>query len=242
MERDAFELLTTAEADHWWFKGRRVFIRAAFQRLALRQGARVLDAGCGSGGNLALLREFGEPFGFEYDQTALAAAQQRGIGTVTHGSLPDGIPFPDERFDAVGLFDVLEHLEQPALSLSAIRARLVPGGAVVLTVPANPWLWGPHDVTHHHYRRYTARSLRADLVSAGLEVEYLSYFNSLLLPLAILQRAKERVVGYRADEVTPSPGLNRLLFRIWHTERRWIPNRQLPFGLSLIAIARNGRA
>ena len=238
MERDAFALMAAAERDHWWFRGRREFIASAITRAAPPSNARLLDAGCGSGGNLALLAQFGSVHGFEFDADALAAAQSLGIGELAAGELPDSIPFPGARFDVIGLFDVLEHLEQPVPALSALAARLAPGAAIVLTVPANPWLWGPHDVHHQHVRRYTAATLREHVSAAGLRVEYLSYFNALLLPLAIVQRVKERVFGYQIDELTPGPFVNSTLLNIWRLEGSWIPQRVLPFGLSLLAILR----
>ncbi|MES3032386.1 MAG: class I SAM-dependent methyltransferase [Gemmatimonadota bacterium] len=237
MKRDAFALMADAEQSHWWYRGRRDFIAAALERVAPPPGAHILDAGCGSGGNLEVLARFGKVSGFEYDAEAMHVARERQIGPVEPGALPGPIPFGDQRFDAIGLFDVLEHLEQPVDSLVALRQRLVDGGALVLTVPANPWLWGPHDVQCQHFRRYTAATLRDHLTSAGFVVEYLSYFNSLLLPLAIAQRIKERVAGYDL-EAMPGGGMNGLLHRIWRIERRWIPTRVAPFGLSLIAIAR----
>lgn len=237
MERDAFALMADAEQSHWWYRGRRDFIAAAFERVAVPPEARILDAGCGSGGNLEVLAQFGQVSGFEYDAEAMRIARAREIGPVEPGALPGPIPFGGKSFDAIGLFDVLEHLEQPVESLVALRNRLVEDGALVLTVPANPWLWGPHDVQCQHFRRYTADTLRDHLVSAGFTIEYLSYFNSLLLPLAIVQRLKERFVGYNL-EVMPGARMNGLLHRIWGIERRWIPTRFAPFGLSLIAIAR----
>ncbi|MBC7843118.1 MAG: class I SAM-dependent methyltransferase [Gemmatimonadaceae bacterium] len=238
MERDAFALMAAAERDHWWFRGRREFIEAAITRVAPPSSARLLDAGCGSGGNLALLNRFGTVYGFEHDVDALSVARARGVGELAPGVLPTGIPFGDAAFDVIGLFDVLEHLEQPVAALSALSARLAHGGAIVLTVPANPWLWGPHDVHHQHVRRYTAATLREHVAAAGLRVEYLSYFNALLLPLAIAQRVRERLFGYRTDALMPGPFVNRALLNVWRLEAAWIPQRVLPFGLSLLAIVR----
>ena len=238
MQRDAFALMAQAERDHWWFRARREFIAAAIRRAAPPAMARVLDAGCGSGGNLALLAEFGSVHGFEFDHDARGVAAALGIGEVAHGSLPDGIPFRDTQFDVIGLFDVLEHLEHPVPALRALRGRLAPSAALVLMVPANPSLWGPHDVAHQHFRRYTSRSLADQLQAAGFSIEYLSYFNTLLLPLAVLQRIRERLFGYSVTSLTPAPLMNEVLLRIWRLERRWIPSRTLPVGLSLLAIAR----
>jgi SAM-dependent methyltransferase len=238
MDRDAYHLMAAAERDHWWFRGRRVFIERAMRTLALPVAPRILDAGCGSGGNLALLAQFGTVYGFEYDPEARAVATSLGIGSVAAGALPDEIPFGDTTFDAIGLFDVLEHLPQPVESLQALAARLAPGGSLVLTVPAIPWLWGPHDEVHNHYRRYRASTLQAHLAEAGLRVQWLTYMNALLLPLAIAQRVKERVAGYKVEALTPSPVVNGLLYRTWLLERAWIPQRRLPIGLSLLAVAR----
>lgn len=239
MERDAYVAMSRIEDGHWWYRARREFISAAFARLNLPTNARILDAGCGTGGSLAMLSDFGALTGMEYDTGARDIAAARGIAEVVQGSLPDNVPFPSKHFDAIGLFDVLEHLDRPVESLLALRQRLTNNGAVVLTVPAYQWLWGPHDETHQHFRRYTAESLRAHLHAADLEVEYLSYFNSMLLPLAIAQRARERLFGYSFDDLIPSPRVNELLFRIWRLERRWIPRRRAPFGLSILAIARS---
>ncbi len=238
MERDAFALMAAAERDHWWFKGRREFIAAAIARVAPPRDARILDAGCGSGGNLALLTQFGSVWGFEYDHDALRVAAESGLGTVAQGALPDGVPFEPLSYHVIGLFDVLEHLSLPVESLRTLAARLTVDGAIVITVPANPWLWGPHDVRHQHQRRYTASSLRSHVSAAGLRVEYLSYFNSLLLPLAIIQRFRERFFGYSTDDLMPGRALNDALFRIWRAERFWIPRLSSPIGLSLLAIVR----
>lgn len=242
MDRDAFELLAREEQTHWWFRGRRFFIERAIRTIVLPANASVLDAGCGSGGNLAMLQQFGRVSGFEMDELALMHARGRGIGRVESGALPVPLPFAGERFDLIGLFDVLEHLSEPVASLSALVDRAEPTGAIVLTVPALPWLWGPHDVVHRHYRRYTRNTLQAHLEAGGWRVEYMSYMNTLLLPIAIAQRVRERVSGYQTKALSPTSSLNALLTHIWRLERLWIPQRRLPVGLSLIAIARPAAA
>ncbi len=238
MLRHATPLMPPAVGHLWWCRGRGLNFVAARRRAAPRPGGHVLDAGCGSGGNLALLGRFGTVCGFEYDDEARAVAAALRVGEVQPGALPDAIPFGARRFDAIGLFDVLEHLEAPVPSLRALGARLAPGGALVLTVPAIPWLWGPHDEVHGHHRRYTMATLRAHAEAAGLRVEYGSAINLLLLPLAVAQRLRERVLGYRPEALTPSPLVNRLLYAVWRLERLVVPRWRLPLGLSLLAILR----
>lgn len=238
MERDAYRILQDLEADHWWFAGRRHVIESALRFASLPVGARILDAGCGSGGNLPMLARHGRVWGFERDPEARAVAVARRIATIADGSLPHEIPFAPTTFDAIGLFDVLEHLEHPVESLRALRQRLAPRGVIVLTVPAHPWLWGAHDVIHAHQRRYTPQVLRAHLEASGLRVERLTYTNTLLFPLAVVQRLRESCFGYRPDALAVPRPLNALFTRCWALEAHWIPRHRLPMGLSLLALAR----
>lgn len=237
MDRDAYELMAEAERDHWWFKGRRYFIERVMKTIELPHNAQILDAGCGSGGNLALLSQFGIVSGFEFDAKARLLASQLELAEVEYGALPGSIPFEDRRFDVIGLFDVLEHLALPVESLAALRERLTSHGRIVITVPALQWLWGPHDEVHQHYRRYSSATLTQHLQAAGLNIHYMSYMNTALLPLAMAQRLKERVTGYKVGALKPSPWLNSTLYNLWKLERFCIPHRQLPVGLSLIAVA-----
>jgi len=237
VDTDAFQLMAEQERRHWWFRGRRLFVRRTLDRLRSANRGRILDAGCGSGGNLEMLSEYGDVFGFENDEVALAHARARGIGSLERGRFPDSVPFREIQFDIICILDVLEHLEAPVDALVTLRERMADSGKLVITVPANPWLWGPHDETHHHYRRYTASMLRAQLSAAGFSIRYLSYFNSLLFPLAVMQRVREKLFGYSVSGLIPGDNINSALWGIWSIERFWIPARQFPFGLSLLAIA-----
>ncbi len=162
MDRAVFERMAAFEDTHWWFAARRRLIHTILSRsAAVPQGAQILEAGCGTGGNLALLSEFGTVDAFEFDAAAREIAEEKSGLPIVFGALPSDLPFGQKKFDIIGLFDVLEHIEDDQASLAALGARLAPEGQIVLTVPAFPALWSRHDERHHHFRRYTSKSLRA---------------------------------------------------------------------------------
>ena len=103
--------------------------------------------------------------------------------------------FKRNEYDLVALLDVLEHVPDDLGSLRAIHRRLKPGGALLLTVPANPWMWSAHDAAHHHFRRYTKKQLEELFLRSGLEIELLSYFNTLLYPLIAAARIAGKLLG-----------------------------------------------
>ncbi|MCA9573321.1 MAG: hypothetical protein KC656_36040, partial [Myxococcales bacterium] len=110
---------------------------------------------------------------------------------------------------------------------------------LLVTVPAHPWLYGAHDARHHHRRRYTREGLRGVLVGAGLRVDQLSPWLTLLFPVLLAERAVQAVRGGQADVQVPAAPVNRLLTRVTSLEARWIGRgRSAPVGGSWIALAR----
>ena len=238
MDRSAYASMSAQEQDHWWFVARRAIIDNLVRtNITLPADARILEAGCGTGGNLALLAQYGALDAMEYDADARALAAARGLCRMEPGALPDAIGFDDTRYDLIVLLDVLEHIEEDEASLSALGARLTPNGRLLLTVPAAPWLWSEHDVLHHHKRRYTHDGLLKVVGAAGLKVEASGHFNSLLFPLAVAQRFAHQLL--RRDtplDARPSPLVNAALQRIFAAERHFLGRFSLPMGLSLYAV------
>ena len=195
MDAAAYQALRDLQDEHWWFVGRRRIIRELIAaHVPLGPDAAILEAGCGYGGNLPLLREFGRVSAFEYDGDNA--------------------------------------------SLSRLGEHLTPGGRMVITVPAFAWLWSRHDEVHHHKRRYSRASLKAALARAGLKPVKTGYFNTLLFPLALVQRLASRFrSGDAAAEALPPAPLNRALAAIFGSESRAAARWPLPFGLSLYAVA-----
>jgi SAM-dependent methyltransferase len=186
-----------------------------------------------------MLQQFGDLDAFEFDEQARAYASSLAPRQVAYGCLPDMSGFEEDRFDLIAMLDVLEHIEDDRGSLSTLRSRLAHGGSLLLTVPALPWLWSQHDEIHHHKRRYTKASLTRALTEAGFELSSVGYFNTLLFPLALMQRVALRFTGghHRADSMPPRL-LNNILTRLFSFERRLVGRGRFPLGLSLYAIAR----
>jgi len=243
MDRD-YELQThQVEDQHWWYRGRRTVIEGVLRGLGLPQGARILDAGCGSGRNMLELARHGTVTGVELSPTSAALARARGVGEVIEGSVLE-MGLAEASFDLAVSLDVIEHLEDDLGALRELRRVIAPGGALLLTVPAYQWLWSGHDVINHHHRRYTRRSLQRVAEQAGWRQTRTTYFNSLLLPVAVLLRVLDRVDAKKTTEssldlwVPPAP-VNWLLERPLALEAALIARGgRIPAGLSLLAVFR----
>lgn len=244
MERAAYESMASIEGRHWWFVGRRAILADAIARGNPEGPLKILEVGSGTGGNLNMLARFGDVTGVEPDAEARAFASAKSDATIVDGKLPGGLGLEHASFDFLAAFDVLEHLDDDAGGLKASTQCLRPGGRAVLTVPAFPSLWSYHDVQHHHKRRYTRASFEALVEAAGLEIERISYFNTLLFLPAFLVRRVKKVLGKdTADvETVPPSLLNIILTTIFAAERFVLRRASLPFGLSLIAVARKPEA
>ncbi|MDE2385744.1 MAG: class I SAM-dependent methyltransferase [Alphaproteobacteria bacterium] len=244
MERSVYQRLDQLEGNHWWFCARRKIISALIGRFAPKKAnLRVLEAGCGTGGNLAMLSRFGKIDAFELDDEARAIAKTKMPIDVKPGMLPDGIPFKPGSFDVVTAFDVIEHVEQDVASLGRLGEQLAPDGRLFMTVPALPWLWSKHDETHHHFRRYTKASLDETLRKAGLEPVRVSYFNTLLFPLIAGLRLMRKKLGITevADDAMPGRFTNAVLKAVFGAESNVVGLVPLPIGVSLMAVAKRAK-
>ncbi|HEX7929421.1 MAG TPA: class I SAM-dependent methyltransferase [Sphingomicrobium sp.] len=228
------------DSDHWWFVARRDILENLIERVVQPpKDARILEVGCGTGHNLAMLSKFGRVEATEMDKTARSLASKRLGRAVTDAALPDLSAWPAGHFDLVALLDVLEHVPDDRSALTSIRERLKPGGKLLVTVPANKWMWSAHDVAHHHHRRYGKDELRRVSSECGFEVDLLSPFNSLLFPLIAGVRAAGKLTGREtADDAMPPRSVNSILKAVFGLEAGLIGRLPMPFGVSLVAVLR----
>jgi SAM-dependent methyltransferase len=242
MDEKMMKATLAVDEHHWWYRGRRRVIRAELDRLPLPAGARVLDAGCGSGRTLVELVDYGEVSGIELNTDAAKLASDRGLGDVHVGRLEE-LPWDDGTFDLITCLDVIEHVPDDITALRELRRVARPGGWLLVTAPAYQALWSQHDEANHHYRRYSRSKLRGAARSAGWEIERVSSFNSLLLAPAAAVRLAQRRMGARnghSNDLDLGPAwLNDVLERPLALEASWLARgRTLPMGLSLLAVLR----
>lgn len=244
MREDFYAEYFRIEDRHWWFIGRRRILLAMLDRyLGPGDGERrILDLGCGTGEMLGHLERYGRAEGVDADEQAVEFSRRRGANVRLLES--DQIPFEDSSFDLVTALDVLEHVENEAQTVAEMARVLRPSGTLLATVPAYQWMWGAQDEISHHLRRYTARRLGRRLGAGGFEIERLTYFNTVLFPPIAAVRVARRALPSpnrgqpRSDfEMTGEGAANRLLARIFGSEARWLGRHDLPFGVSLLALA-----
>jgi SAM-dependent methyltransferase len=238
MERIIFDRMAELDQTHWWYVARRHILAGVIRRVVKPPGdARILEIGCGTGHNFAMLGAFGAVDGLEVDDAARKFASERLGKPVGSARLPDLEGIAENRYDLIALLDVLEHVEDDLAALASIRTRLKPGGRILVTVPANRWMWSAHDTVHHHFRRYNSSDLRHVIDAAGLKADLFTHFNTLLFPLAAAFRILGKITGREeADDAQPAAPLNAIFGKVFGLESHLMGRVSLPFGVSLLAL------
>lgn len=241
MEPGTSEKYLKLEKCHWWFLTRRAILFHVLSGITLPKAALILDAGCGTGANFSVLSKFGGVFGMEPNPELRKAAELRGTALVAHGELPNDIPFSEHQFDLIAALNILECIPDDQAAIEAMAQRLKRSGLLVVMVPALPLLYASRDVHEGKLRRYGRRELRRKLQHAGLQVEFVNYWNLLGTPLAALVRLLEWARLKRIDKAPrylKSKRMNRIIGQLAATERFLLPHIPMPFGLSIVMTAR----
>lgn len=240
---DLFAELARLEAKNFWFRARNRLIQWALRRY-FPEARNFLEVGCGTGFVLAGVAEALPQIklcGSEISSAGLAHAARRVAGVELFQMDARAIPFRDE-FDVIGAFDVLEHIHEDDAVLREMYCAVRPGGGIVLTVPQHAFLWSRADAHACHVRRYTARDLTAKVEAAGFQVERMTSFVSLLLPLMMASRMRQPVANESYDplaELKIGGVLNAVLEKIMDAEQLAIrAGLNFAAGGSLLMIAR----
>lgn len=239
MNPTAYIEMAETESNHWWFSGRRAIISTIIQKLDIPKNSKILEVGCGTGGNLQMIAKFGQVCAFDIDANAreIALKKTEGFYEIKVGSCPDEIPFSDQRFDLICMFDVLEHIERDSETLIAIKQLLAKNGRILLTVPAYQYLYGPHDEFLHHKRRYSVNQLSKKIVVARLRSVKITYFNTILFPLVAIMRLKDKFLSNSSYGTSVPPSfVNEILRTLFSAERYLLKYFNLPFGVSLLCV------
>lgn len=245
MEFREYEVMYRAESAHWWYRGLRsiLFGQTGLDRATSRRW-HILDAGCGTGGNLQALQQHPRVQGFDYAAAAIHFCRERGLRNVTQASIL-AIPFPDNTFDLVYSADVLNALgdEWDTDGLREVYRVLKPGGRLFVNLPAYPFLRSEHDAAAAVIHRYTGPELRRKLHTAGFRIRRLSHWNLILFPIVLTVRLARRK-GANLDDTeahsdiqVPALPINYALAAIIRFESFLLRYTDLPVGSSVFAVA-----
>jgi SAM-dependent methyltransferase len=238
-----FGRLAELESGSFWFRSRNRLLCWALEHY-FPDATNFLEIGCGTGFVLAHIRkEFPQltVAGSEVFSKGLSFASERLPGVDLFQMDARQIPFESE-FDVIGAFDVLEHIRDDELVLSQMYRAVRQGGGILLTVPQHSFLWSKIDEYSRHIRRYSLSDLKAKVERAGFKTLRTTSFVSLLLPLMLIARLKQRLTNNELDPAAEFnlriPG-NFLLECIMNIERTMIRlGVAFPAGGSLLLVAK----
>jgi len=243
LETHTYQILYDTEATHWWLAARRnIVLDWIRQRYRDRDDLDVLDAGCGTGLMLQQLSHLGSVSGVDISDEALQFCRRRGLVNVQNADVLE-LPFASNQFDVVTALDVLEHLDDDVAALCEFSRVLKPGGRLFIFVPAHRWLWSLQDDVSHHKRRYVSGTLRDAVLRSGLEIERQTYVSTFLLPVIYAGRQWLKLrMRFRNDYDTENDlhpeWSNGILRRIFEFEIPILRRVDMPFGASLLCVAR----
>ncbi len=238
MEPCVYQNMASIEENHWWFKARREIVSHMLGKLGLPSTAKILEVGCGTGGNLQMLSSFGTVLGLEPNENAFPFLEKYPF-EIKKGAFPDDVPF-SESFDVITALDVIEHIQDDQGTLKKIYHLLKPGGYIIVTVPAYQFMWSYHDEVNHHLRRYRKKEIEKLFKVCNFNIEVISYYNTFLfLPILLARWIKNTINSKEGNDLAiPSGMINQLLGKVFSSEKAIIPHFSLPFGVSILAIGR----
>lgn len=242
---DADELevarLGAADSRSWWVRGRRSLVSEALRDYLQTVPVSVAgDLGCGAGGMCEVVRGYCSVVGIDRSPLSMELCRSKPYVGLALGLVED-LPLASASLDVAIMTDVLEHIRYDEQAVRECARVLRSGGVLILTVPAAPLLFGEHDRALGHFRRYSRQQLVALLRRNGFGIERITHFNTLLAPPIVAVRLARGLLRDRVPQADPLdlPGiLNALAYAVLSMERLILRVANLPFGLSLLCVAR----
>jgi SAM-dependent methyltransferase len=243
MSDDEVAAMGRHEQRHWWFQSKQALVQALLRRFIgdHSKPSRVLDAGCGTGLNLTMLRAYGRATGVDISPVGLNLCQASGQRSLARVNLKR-LPFHDGSFDVITSLDVLEHIDDPEAVLRELRRVLSADGVVIITLPAFKHLWSEHDVALSHFRRYNRPEIEAIVRDWGFDVEHSGYFFAGTYPVVAMIRWLRGLLTRRSrlprsdTHQPPVAWLNALLKWMMGLEARCAARWRLPFGSTVFVV------
>ncbi|MEJ7862185.1 MAG: class I SAM-dependent methyltransferase [Pyrinomonadaceae bacterium] len=243
MQQHTYAIMNRVEDSHWWYVGRRAILESFLKQIVQNpksktQNPKILDVGCGTGGNLEMLAKFGAAEGVDVSDDALEFCRRKGLKA--HKGLAEKLPFADESFDVVTALDVVEHLDDDIAGLSEMHRVLRTGGKTLIFVPAFMWLWGVQDDVSNHRIRYTKQQITERLRQAGFEIERATYANISFFAPILAGRTLMKLTGIKpeSENNVNVSALNGVFGKLFGAERFFLKNFNFPFGVSIVVVAK----
>lgn len=245
METYTYNEMFQKEENHWWFIGtRNILFNIIDEFIRKDKKIKILDIGCGTGIVMKRLGRYGEAFGVDISNEAISFCKKRRIKNIINSDAKK-LPFENNNFDLVTSFDVLEHVDKPAIALKEIYRTLNVNGIAIISVPAYKFLWSSHDEALHHVTRFNIRGLKELILLNNFKILKISYFNFFLFPIIALVRLTKNIYQRikvknikQTDLKKTSILFNKFFISILNLESKILKIINFPFGVSIFAIIR----
>jgi SAM-dependent methyltransferase len=245
MQQHTYAIMNRVEDSHWWYVGRRAILENFLEQIIQNpkskiKNPKILDVGCGTGGNLEMLAKFGAAEGVDVSDDALEFCKRKGLKA--HKGLAENLPFENESFDVVTALDVVEHLDDDMAGLKEMHRVLKSGGKTLIFVPAFMWLWGVQDDVSNHRIRYTKKQIVERLEKAGFQIERATYANWTFFAPILAGRTLMKLTGIKpeSENNVNVSALNGIFGKLFGAERFWLKRANFPFGVSIVVVAQKG--
>lgn len=235
MLTETYDQTAAVEHRHWWYRARKTIFQHILSQLNLPRPAKILDIGCGTGEDFRILQPFGKVVGVDAFTPAVEYCTKQGFECIQADAT--SLPFANDSFNLVTCLDVLTCIENDKKAVDEAIRVCKKGGLILFTAGANPALWGATDIQSQNYRRYTKVNLQRLFPCTILRS---TYFNSFLFPIVYASRKIEKFTKQKQIPglSVPPAVVNTLLYSIFSSEKYVLQRLHVPFGVSLLLLAR----